>query len=89
MPDVPTMKEAGLPQLTATYWNGVFTPAKTPSRIIERLNNEINAVLQQPATVDRIRALGMEPEGGSSEAFRALVQSELAKWKQVTAATRH
>ncbi len=89
LPDVPTTAEAGFPDIQATAWFGVQVPARTPRPIIQRLGSEIDAVVKEPATRERIAALGgmmpaLTPDGGTSpEAFEAFVKAEIAKWGEV------
>lgn len=85
MPDVPTMNEVGLPQLSALYWNGILVPANTPAPIVARLNVAVNDALHAPDTVRYIRSLGMEPRGGSPATFANFIKTELAKWSGVVA----
>ena len=85
-PDVPTLKELGLPDLEVDTWYGVFAPAGTPKPVITKLNSELNAVLKEPDVRDLLAKQGMIAVGGSSERFSALVQSELKRWPRVVAA---
>ena len=85
-PDVPTLKELGLPDLEVDTWYGVFAPAGTPKPVITKLNSELNAVLKEPDVRDLLAKQGMIAVGGSSERFGALVQSELKRWPRVVAA---
>ena len=79
-PDLPTVAEAGLPQFEALAWNGVLVPAGTPAEIVARLNRELNAALKVPDAREKLNSAGLEPVGGTAEAFRALIQSESDKW---------
>ena len=83
MPDVPTFREAGIPDIEATAWIGIVVPARTPQAIIDRLNREIVAILKDPQTVEKLRAVYMEPVGNSPQAFAAFMQEELKRWKPV------
>ena len=85
-PDVPTLKELGLPDVEVDTWYGVFAPAGTPKPVITKLNSELNAVLKEPDVRDLLAKQGMIAVGGSSERFGALVQSELKRWPRVVAA---
>jgi len=83
LPNVPTMGEAGWPNVVATAWNGVVVPAGTPKNIIDLLNAEIGRSLQTAAVKERFTALGMEAIGGTPEEFAAFVRAETQKWAQV------
>ncbi len=85
-PDVPTLKEMGLPDLEVETWYGVFAPAGTPAAIVKKANADLNALLDQPVIRDLLEKQGMVPAGGSPERFGAFVQSELARWSRVVAA---
>ena len=79
-PDLPTVAEAGLPTFEALAWNGVLLPAGTPAEIVARLNREFNAALKHDDVRVRLNAAGLDPVGGSAEAFRELIKSESDKW---------
>jgi tripartite-type tricarboxylate transporter receptor subunit TctC len=83
MPDVPTFREAGIPDIEATAWIGIVVPARTPQAIIDRLNREIVAILKDPQTVEKLRAVYMDPVGNSPQAFATFMQEELKRWKPV------
>jgi tripartite-type tricarboxylate transporter receptor subunit TctC len=80
LPDVPTMIECGLPQLTRGYWSGLAAPAGTPVEIVNRLNGEINASLATPEMKASLRKLGYEPRTGSPQDFAALLADEIEAW---------
>jgi tripartite-type tricarboxylate transporter receptor subunit TctC len=81
--DVPTIAEAGYPQLASEDWAGILVKAGTSPTAIARLNEAINKALK----TDKVRAalvkLGTDPGGGTPEAFGALVRSETAHWSKV------
>ncbi len=79
-PDVPTIAEQGFPRFEAMLWNGVLVPAGTPKAVIARLNGEINAVLAAADGRARISAAGLDPAGGTPEAFAAMIRDEAARW---------
>ncbi len=83
LPDVPTIHEAGVPGYEVTSWNGIGVPAKTPRAVVDRLNREINAVLALPEIRQRFLELGVEPLGGTPEAFRKHIAAEIGKWRGV------
>ncbi len=82
-PDVPTMREAGLPQLEVETWYGVLAPAGTPDVIIANINAELNALLKDPAIRDFMARQGMSPAGGAPEKLATLLKEELARWSRV------
>jgi tripartite-type tricarboxylate transporter receptor subunit TctC len=83
LPDLPTVSEAGLPGYESTSWNAVFVPAGTPREVIDKLNREINAILQSPETRKYFAEQGAEAGGGTPEQLGALVRSETVKWSKV------
>jgi tripartite-type tricarboxylate transporter receptor subunit TctC len=85
-PGVPTMQEQGLPNLVVETWYGLFAPAATPAAVVNKLNAEVNALLQQPEVRAALMRQGMNVVGGSSERFGAMVKQELVRWARVVAA---
>jgi tripartite-type tricarboxylate transporter receptor subunit TctC len=83
VPQVPTIAESGLPGYEFEAWYALFAPAKTPRAIVAKLNAEVNRALQQPDVRQRLATIGMEPMGGSEEAFTKYFQAEVAKWAKV------
>ena len=77
-PEIPTMKEAGLPEIENMAWMAVMAPASTPNEIVERLNKEINAALQEPDVKEKLAGQFMEPVGGSPDDLRNFMKQELA-----------
>jgi tripartite-type tricarboxylate transporter receptor subunit TctC len=88
MPDVPTLAEQGIPNVNLSQWYAMFAPAKTPKAVIDRLNKEINAVLNDKAVEKKIEDQGAEVETGTPEQLKALVQKEVAHWRTVVAAAK-
>ena len=85
-PEVPTLREAGV-DITSTGWFGVVTPSGVAEPILERLNRETVAALEDPAMRARITALGAVPRPGTREAFARFMAEETAKWRGVVQAT--
>jgi tripartite-type tricarboxylate transporter receptor subunit TctC len=83
LPDVPTVAESGVRDYQAASWNGVAAPARTPKALIDRLNREVNAATGSAEVRKRLQDLGVEARGGTPEALRDLLVSEIAKWKAV------
>jgi tripartite-type tricarboxylate transporter receptor subunit TctC len=82
-PDVPTFEEAGVPGYEAIGWFGTVAPANTPAAIINRLNRETAAALQDREIRERAIAQGAEPLTNSPQEFAALIREETRKWEQV------
>jgi tripartite-type tricarboxylate transporter receptor subunit TctC len=83
LPDVPTLAEAGLPDVEAAGWNGLFVPAGTPKAIIQKLNTEIAAIMASPAFRQDAYSLGYELGSEGPDEFGAYVKTELVKWGKV------
>jgi len=83
LPNVPTVKESGLPGYEVTGWNALFAPAKTPPQIIQQLNREVNEVLQLPDVKRRLLELGTEGKGSTPAEMGALLRNDIAKWAAV------
>jgi tripartite-type tricarboxylate transporter receptor subunit TctC len=82
-PDVPTLREAGYPELEAVTWVGMFAPAGTPRDIIDRLNKEIDRIIHDPDIAAKLDAQGIAVDGGPPEALSALVSAEIKRWSAV------
>jgi tripartite-type tricarboxylate transporter receptor subunit TctC len=83
LPDVPTVAEQGLTGYDSTGWFGVVAPAGTPAAIVERLNAEITAALNDEEIKTRMRNLGVEPAPSTPAEFEAYIKSETQKWGKV------
>jgi tripartite-type tricarboxylate transporter receptor subunit TctC len=82
-PEVPTFEEAGVPNYEAIGWFGTVAPANTPAAIINRLNRETAAALQDREIRERAIAAGTEPLTNTPQEFAALIREETVKWAQV------
>jgi tripartite-type tricarboxylate transporter receptor subunit TctC len=83
LPDVKTFVENGLEGFVVDSWVGVLAPAKTPRQVIERLRQEIAAVLAEPEVRERYAVLGIEPVGNTPGEFAAQIREDLARWEKV------
>jgi tripartite-type tricarboxylate transporter receptor subunit TctC len=86
LPDVPTMAEAGVPDLEVRLWSGLFAPAATPAGIVKKLETAMMAVIRLPDVSTRLKELQVDPSGNTSEEFRRLVAGELVRWAAVAKA---
>lgn len=83
LPDVPTVKELGLPGLELEGWNGIFAPAKTPKDIIERLNKEVIAAVRHPDVVKRLHDLGAEAVGSTPAEQDAMLRKQMEQFRTI------
>jgi tripartite-type tricarboxylate transporter receptor subunit TctC len=81
--DIPTIREAALPDYVAIAWNGLVAPKGTPPEIVRRLNAETLRALQEPAIVAKFAGLGATSRPLEPEAFGAFMADEIAKWGAV------
>jgi len=83
LPDVPTVREAGYPEIESTNWSGLVVPAATPPSAIARLNAELVSALRSAEIREKLKSYGMSPAPGTPEQFGALLQSEAARYGKV------
>ncbi|WP_427912376.1 Bug family tripartite tricarboxylate transporter substrate binding protein [Ramlibacter sp. MMS24-I3-19] len=83
LPDVPTLSELGLKDMSMSNWFGLVAPAKTPKAIIAKLNDAANRALKDPVVVEAIQGPGNIIGGGTPEQFSTFVAGETARWSKV------
>jgi tripartite-type tricarboxylate transporter receptor subunit TctC len=83
IPDVPTIAEAGFPQLAAEDWAGLLVKSGTPADVIARLNNAVNHALKTDKVRDALAKIGTDVGGGTPEEFGAHVHAETVRWTKV------
>jgi tripartite-type tricarboxylate transporter receptor subunit TctC len=83
LPDVPTLTEAGYPQIKGDAWQGVFAPAGTPAEIIAQLNREIVRIIRSPDMQPRWLELGYTPIASSPEDFAKQIRGDIEAWGKV------
>ena len=88
LPEVPTMREAGVPDYEVASWNALAAPAKTPTAVIERLNAAANEALKNPAVQDKLLGLGVRAQGGTPQQLQTLLASEVRHWGEVIRAAK-
>ena len=86
IPDVPTYGEMGYPNVFSQSWVGFFAPAKTPDAVVQRLNAEINAVMQEPDSVEKIAKAGFDPVLKDTAETAAYFKSEVESWGRMVTA---
>ena len=83
LPDVPTMVEAGFPQLTTGAWTAILAPRGTPPAIIAKLNAATNATLTSEPMKSTLAKLGAQPRGGTPQDLADYIAGETTKWKPI------
>ena len=83
LPDVPTVRELGYPNLEADGWNGLFVPARTPREVIDRLNRETAAAVKHPDVVKRWSRSAPSRSGSSSADQDAILKQQLAQFRPI------
>jgi tripartite-type tricarboxylate transporter receptor subunit TctC len=83
MPNLPTMREAGVADYDVAGWYGVVAPSATPAPILNKLNLAMVDILRTNETRERLSADGSEPVGSTREAFTAFIAAEVAKWRML------
>jgi len=83
LPDVPTVAESGVANYDITSWFGMFVPVHTPTKIVAKLNEELNEQLQNPEVRKQIEDAGMAPKGGTAEELEAQVKHDLARYSEI------
>lgn len=82
MPDIPTFAET-VPGYDVTFWAGMLAPRATPAPILDRLHEQIRAVLELPDVVERVRSFGSVPGVGSRADFTAAIAQDWVRWGAV------
>jgi tripartite-type tricarboxylate transporter receptor subunit TctC len=86
LPDVPTLKEAGA-DVDAVLWSGIFVPKATPPAIVKKLESELMRIAKLPDVIARLKPLGIEAIGNSSDEFTRILAADLARWSEVARAS--
>jgi tripartite-type tricarboxylate transporter receptor subunit TctC len=85
LPDAPTMKEAGMQELTVNPWGGVFGPKGMPREIVDRLSRELLALLKRPEVREGFGKLAFEPRGSTPEELAAFTKEQGTIWRRAIA----
>jgi tripartite-type tricarboxylate transporter receptor subunit TctC len=85
LPEVPTIDEAGVPQVTVRQWAGVYGPPKMPREMVARLNKEVNAAVRRPDVIAKLQVYGYSPEGSTPEQLLEINRVDLALWRRLIA----
>ena len=83
LPDVPTLAESGVPGYTMASWFGLLAPAKTPGTIVEQLSAQTKAAVNNQIFKDRMKAVGVEADGGTPAAMLETMRSDTKRWAEL------
>jgi tripartite-type tricarboxylate transporter receptor subunit TctC len=86
LPELPTLREAGIAGVEADAWVGLIAPAGTSEAVLSRIHKEVVAVLAEPAVIEKLKAQFMVPIANSPQAFRAVLKEEHERWAPIIAA---
>ncbi len=86
LPGVPTVVEAGMPELAGTSWGGIMAPRGTPPEVVARLNSAIVKVLNSSDTRGRFEAIGINARTSTPDELAHVIDAELVRWRRVIAA---
>jgi len=83
LPELPTLRESGLPDIQAVPWFAYMAPKGTPDAIVQRMSREIAAVLKDPEVQKRLQTAYFDPVGSTPEALAKFMGEELRRWRPV------
>ncbi len=86
--DVPTLEEAGFKDFQIRSWYGVVAPAATPPDIVEKLSQEIAAIVRSPGMTEQFTSKSLEPVGSTPAEFKAFIRDEMQVWEPVAKAAK-
>jgi tripartite-type tricarboxylate transporter receptor subunit TctC len=85
LPQVPSVTEAGVPDLVVTSWQAAAAPAKTPKEVVDRLHGAMVKALRSPDIAERMNQIGFDVVASSPAEFAAFMKGEVERWTQVVA----
>jgi tripartite-type tricarboxylate transporter receptor subunit TctC len=80
LPNIPTVREAGLPEFSATTWIGLYGPARLPASVVDRLSKEVAAILQQPDVKERMAGMGFDTRSGTAKELADALERDRKLW---------
>jgi tripartite-type tricarboxylate transporter receptor subunit TctC len=86
LPGVPTMIEAGYPEVTATFWNGAFAPAGTPPAVVAKLQKAWSEAVHDPAVAGKLKAIALVPSNATPAQFATIIEGDIVKFRGVVQA---
>jgi tripartite-type tricarboxylate transporter receptor subunit TctC len=86
LPNVPSMAEVGLPDVNIGLWSGVFVLAATPATVTKKIETELRRALADAGVREKLKAMAVNPGGGSGEEFRAVIEADIKKFSEIVKA---
>ena len=86
LPGVPSMAEAGYPEVNIGLWSGLFVSVNTPPAIVKKLDDVARRALADAGVRDKLKAMAVNPGGGPGEEFRKLIDSDIKKFAEIVKA---
>lgn len=83
MPEIPTIKESGLPAYAMQQWWGIVAPSGTSKEILKKINHDVARILESPTLRSQLAAIGAEPGEGSPEQFDSLIRNEIVEYRKL------
>jgi tripartite-type tricarboxylate transporter receptor subunit TctC len=83
LPEVPTLQELGYKDFNVSSWLSLLAPKGTPPEVVAKLNAALNTALKTAEMIDRLAAIGAEPEGGAPDRVTKQVSMELSRWAKI------
>jgi tripartite-type tricarboxylate transporter receptor subunit TctC len=83
LPDTPTLQEAGIAGFDVSSWQGIYAPAGTPPAVVERLNTEVQKIINEPDMAARMAGLGLAHQPNTPAQFAAFGAQEITKWTRI------
>lgn len=85
-PELPTLAEAGVPDIEVILWTGFHAPAKTSRAVVRKLRDEVARVVHLPEIKERFAVMAIEPSGNTPEEYAHVIASDIKKWTAVAKA---
>jgi tripartite-type tricarboxylate transporter receptor subunit TctC len=86
LPDVPSMAEAGYPEVDVHLWSGIFAPIATPPAVVAKLEKALNEAIADPGVAAKLKALAVNPGGATPAEFKRIIESDIVKFGDVVKA---
>ena len=86
LPDVPSMAEAGYPEVNTKLWSGFFVPAGTPDPVVKKLTAELGRALADPGVQDGLKKMAVTPGGPTGDAFKKIIEADIKSFGDVVKA---